>query len=60
MHHRTFAALLALGLAAQPLAAQEPSPGERLPIVKYVLPNGMTLLFLRREGAPTVSFVTQF
>lgn len=60
MRHRSLAALLALGLAAQPLAAQEPSPGERLPIVKYVLPNGMTLLFLRREGAPTVSFVTQF
>jgi predicted Zn-dependent peptidase len=60
MRHRTIAALLALGLSAPPLAAQQPSPGERLPVVKYVLPNGMTFLFLRREGAPTVSFVTQF
>jgi predicted Zn-dependent peptidase len=40
--------------------AQEPSPGERLPVVKHVLPNGMTFLLLRRPGAPTVSFVTQF
>jgi predicted Zn-dependent peptidase len=40
--------------------AQEPSPGERLPVVKHVLPNGMTFLFLRRSGAPTVSFVTHF
>jgi len=40
--------------------AQEPSPGERLPVVKHVLPNGMTFVFLRRSGAPTVSFVTHF
>jgi predicted Zn-dependent peptidase len=51
--------LLALWLAA-PLAAQQSGPGEQLPVAKYVLPSGMTLLFLRREGAPTVSFVTQF
>jgi len=38
----------------------ERSPGERLPVMKYVLPNGMTFLLLRKEGAPTVSFVTQF
>ena len=57
--HRLTAAL-ALGLAATPLAAQQPSTGERLPVVKYVLPNGMTFLLLRKEGAPTVSFVTQF
>ena len=36
------------------------SPRERLPVVKHVLPNGMTFLFLRKPGAPTVSFVTQF
>src|SRR5574341_160339 len=54
--------LLTAGLASLPLAApaQEPSPGERLPVVKHVLPNGMTFLFLRRSGAPTVSFVTHF
>jgi len=40
--------------------AQEPSPGEQLPVVKRVLPNGMTFLFLRRSSAPTVSFVTHF
>ena len=40
--------------------AQEPTPGERLPVVKHVLPNGMTFLFLRRGGAPTASFVTHF
>jgi len=53
-------AVVALALAAAPLAAQQPSAGERLPVVKYVLPNGMTFLLLRKEGAPTVSFVTQF
>jgi predicted Zn-dependent peptidase len=58
-----FAALAALLCAAAPPArTQQPerSPGERLPVVKHVLPNGMTFLFLRKEGAPTVSFVTQF
>jgi len=55
----------ALCAAASPARAQQPkapekSPGERLPVVKDVLPNGMTFLFLRKEGAPTVSFVTQF
>lgn len=59
MRHRTLTTLLALGLTA-PLVAQQPSPGERLSVVRYVLPNGMTFLLLRREGAPTVSFVTQF
>ena len=49
----------ALAIAA-PLGAQQSTPGERLPVVKYVLPNGMTFLFLRREGAPTVAFVTHF
>ena len=50
------AALLAL---AAPARAQE-TPGERLPVVKHVVRNGMTFLFLRRPGAPTVSFVTHF
>jgi predicted Zn-dependent peptidase len=56
-------ALAALSATATALRAQRPderSPGERLPVVTHVLPNGMTFLFLRREGAPTVSFVTQF
>ncbi|OGT97127.1 MAG: hypothetical protein A3I79_03230 [Gemmatimonadetes bacterium RIFCSPLOWO2_02_FULL_71_11] len=60
MRSRLSRSLVVLGLVAVPLAAQEPSPGERLPVVRHVLPNGMTFLFLRREGAPTVSFVTQF
>src|SRR3989442_1543118 len=52
------AAAVLLALAA-PARAQE-TPGERLPVVKHVLRNGMTFLFLRRSGAPTVSFVTHF
>ena len=42
-------ALLLLA-AALPARAQqsERSPGERLPAVKHVLPNGMTFLFLRK------------
>lgn len=47
-------------LRPAPAQAQEPSPGERLPVTKHVLPNGMTFLLLRRSGAPTVSFVTHF
>lgn len=49
--------LLMLALLAQ---EPSPSPGERLPVVKHVLPNGMTFLLLRRAGAPTTSFVTHF
>lgn len=57
MRHRLLAFLAAI--CAAPLAAQE-TPGERLPVVRHVLPNGMTFLFLRRPGAPIVSFVTHF
>ena len=53
-----FAALTAA--APLPVVAQEPTPGERLPVVKHVLSNGMTFLLLRRPTAPTVSFVTHF
>lgn len=59
MRHFKLAVLLAAG-AVTPLPAQQQSPGERLPVVKYVLPNGMTFLLLRRDGAPTVAFFTQF
>lgn len=53
-------ALFAL-LPAAPLSAQEPeAPGLNLPVVEHRLRNGMTFLILRREGAPTVSFVTRF
>jgi len=58
MRKLTFNAFLLL--LGGPVTAQEPSPGERLPVVQHVLPNGMTFLFLRRAGAPTVSFVTHF
>jgi predicted Zn-dependent peptidase len=58
------ALMLAFSLVAGAVAAapaQTPgTPGERLPVVKHVLPNGMTFLFLPRRGAPTVSFVTHF
>lgn len=52
---------VSLGLLTPTVArAQDQSPGERLPVTKHVLPNGMTFLLLRRSGAPTVSFVTHF
>jgi len=59
------AAVLVAALPLAPVPAQQPpapatSPGERLPVVKHVLANGMTFLLLRRPGAPTVSFVTHF
>ena len=57
---RTLFCLGTLLLASPELPAQQPSPGERLPVVKRVLPNGMTFLLLRRSGAPTVTFVTHF
>src|SRR5438034_2593268 len=57
---RLLVGLTALLAIAPRLGAQQTTPGERLPVVKYVLPNGMTFLFLRREGAPTVSFATHF
>src|SRR6059036_667478 len=57
---RLFVGLSALLAVVPPVGAQQSTPGERLPVVKFVLPNGMTFVFLRREGAPTVSFVTHF
>jgi predicted Zn-dependent peptidase len=57
---RMLIGLTALLTLASPLPAQEQTPGERLPVVKHVLSNGMTFLLLRRPGAPTVSFVTHF
>ena len=45
---------------AAPAQQQALTPGERLAVVKHVLPNGMTFLLLRRPGAPTVSFVTHY
>ena len=55
-------ALLPL-LPTPPLAAQTPSPsspGERLPVVRHVLGNGMTFLILPRRQAPTVSLVVHY
>jgi len=46
-------------VAAPPLAAQE-GPADRLPVREIVLDNGMTVLVLPRDGAPTVSFVVRF
>ncbi len=54
-------AAAAILTAAVPLIAQQAtSSGEQLPVVKHVLPNGMTFLLLRKPGAPTISFATQF
>lgn len=50
----------ALGSAPTPLHAQAAPRGEDLPVVERTLDNGLRLLVLRREGAPTVSFVAQF
>lgn len=53
-------ALVFCGLTA-PLSGQDREPlGDRLPVRKIVLENGMTVLVLPREGAPTVSFVVRF
>jgi predicted Zn-dependent peptidase len=50
----------ALALAPAPTPAQEPTPGERLPVREHTLANGLRLLILNRPGAPTVSFVVQY
>ncbi len=57
---RVFLGFTALLAIAPSLSAQGRTPGEQLPVVKHILSNGMTFLFLRRPGAPTVSFVTHF
>lgn len=41
-------------------ALAQASPGERLPVEEITLANGLRVLLLPREGAPTVSFVMQF
>lgn len=57
--------------AARPLAdlpAQPPmapadtvaAPGEALPVVEHELENGLRLVVLPRDGAPTVTFVVQY
>lgn len=50
---------LALVATATPAAAQAPR-GEDLPVVEHTLENGLRILVLRREGAPTVSFVVHY
>jgi len=50
---------LFLHLGTPPLTAQLPT-GEGLPVIEKELPNGLRLLVLRRSGAPTVAFVTQY
>ncbi len=53
--------VLAAGVPNVPaISAQESSPGERLPVQKITLDNGMRVLILPRRGAPTVSFVVQY
>lgn len=60
------AALAALASPTAPVDAQappkdaRPTLGERLPVRELTLDNGMRVLLLRREGAPTVSFVMEF
>ena len=49
---------------AAPLGAQAtppaPAPGERLPVVRHTLDNGMTFLILERHQSPTVSLVIHY
>lgn len=54
------AALAGLSVGAPAVAAQEPTPGERLPVREHTLANGLRLLVLHRPGAPTVSFVVEY
>ncbi|HSW30873.1 MAG TPA: pitrilysin family protein [Longimicrobiales bacterium] len=54
------ALLAAVSLGAAPASAQEPTPGERLPVREHTLANGLRLLVLHRPGAPTVSFVAEY
>lgn len=57
---RSVLALALLTTAVPPAAAQERTPGERLPVREVTLDNGMHVLVLERRGAPTVSFVVQY
>jgi predicted Zn-dependent peptidase len=52
-------AALAFLLGFGPVLAQESADG-RLPVREIDLDNGMTVLVLPQEGAPTVAFVVQF
>jgi len=51
-------ALVMAGLA--PSMSAQATPGELLPVREITLENGMRLVVLPRQGAPTVSFVSQF
>jgi len=57
---RTLVAILVTVLATPALSAQESSLGERLPVRRMVLENGLRLIVLPRGGAPTVSFVVRY
>ncbi len=58
MRPRQILTLLLLTLP-QGLLGQS-TPGEELPVQAHTLENGLRLLVLPREGAPTVSFVVQY
>ncbi len=53
------ALLVLLGVPAA-ARAQEPTPGERLPVRERTLDNGMRVLALERRGAPTVAFIVEY
>lgn len=61
------ASLTALAAAPSPAALGQPgpsqtapAPGETLPVVRHVLPNGMTFLVLERRQSPTVALVLHY
>lgn len=53
-------AVLAASMATSTVVAQEPTLGERLPVRRVVLENGLRLMVLPRPGAPTVAFVVRY
>ena len=56
-----FALAMASGCGVpEGISLQQPGLAQRVPVVRHTLPNGMTFLFVRRAGSPTVSFVTNF
>jgi predicted Zn-dependent peptidase len=54
------AALTVLALGSPADVAGQETLGDRLPVREIILDNGMTVLVLPREGAPTVSFVVRY
>ncbi len=55
-----FVVVVAGVLAPAASTQAQTTPGEELPVVEHTLTNGMRLVVLEREGAPTVAVVVEF